>query len=434
MKARPWVRVNQIHDHLGEEITVKGWLQNKRSSGKVQFLLLRDGTGVIQGVMGQKDVPAETFDLTGELTQESSLIATGVVRRDSRAPGGYELLLSDLKLVHRAEEYPLSPKEHGPDFLLSHRHLWLRSGRQRAIMMIRAEMIRAVKDFLDSQGFIQLDAPILTPTVCEGTTTLFSTQYFDQGQAYLTQSGQFYAEAGALALGKVYTFGPTFRAEKSKTRRHLTEFWMIEPEAAFTDLDDLMDLAEDLIAYFISRVLEARKEEFKVLERDTSGLEKVKRPFVRLTYDQALKNLDALGHSPVWGQDLGAPEETALSENYDLPILIHRYPKEAKAFYMKTDPQDPRLALCLDVLAPEGYGEIVGGSQREDDLKVLIERMEQEGVPVGPLEWYLDLRRYGTVPHSGFGLGLERSIAWVCGLKHVREAIPFPRMIDRCYP
>jgi len=431
---KPWIRIDRIGRHVGGEVTVKGWVYNKRSSGKVRFLLVRDGTGLVQTVMSQADVPEEVFRTFDDLTQESSVILTGLVRADRRAPGGCELILSGLELVHRAEEYPLAPKEHGPDFLLRHRHLWLRSPRQTAIMRIRSELGRAVRDFFDERGFVQLDTPILTATACEGTTTLFATRYFDQGPAYLSQSGQLYAEAGAMALGRVYTYGPTFRAEKSKTRRHLTEFWMIEPEMAYADLDEIMDLAEELIVHFVSHILETRRRELDLLERDPRPLEKIKKPFVRLTYDQALDQIRALGGGPEWGQDLGAPDETLLSRSSDLPILVHRYPLAAKAFYMKPDARDRRLALCVDVLAPEGYGEIIGGSQREDDIEALSARMAAENIPRESLEWYLDLRRYGSVPHAGFGLGLERTVAWLCGLQHVREAAPFPRLMDRIYP
>ncbi|MFH1136799.1 MAG: asparagine--tRNA ligase [Pseudomonadota bacterium] len=431
---KPWIRIAEAGGYVDREVTMKGWVYNHRSSGKIHFIIFRDGSGFIQTVMGRKDVSPEVFELAGGLTQESSIVVTGVVRQDSRAPGGCELALTDLKLVNLAMEYPLSPKEHGPDFLLRHRHLWLRTPRQRALMAVRAELIRAIRDFFDERGFILLDSPILTPNACEGTTTLFATDYFDQGKAFMTQSGQLYAEAGAMALGKVYTFGPTFRAEKSKTRRHLTEFWMAEPEIAFAELEDIMVLSEELIMFLATRVLENRREELKTLERDLGPLERLRRPFVRMSYTEALEKLKALGASPVWGDDLGAPEETLLSGQVDRPILLHRYPAEAKAFYMKKDPEDPRVVLCLDVLAPEGYGEIIGGSQREDDLDALTGRMEAEGIPLEPLSWYLDLRRYGSTPHAGFGLGLERALAWLCGLKHVREAIPFPRLMDRIYP
>jgi len=430
----PWIRVETLSKYVGETVTLKGWLYNKRSSGKICFIMLRDGTGIVQMVMSQTDVPAETFHLYDDLTQESAIEATGLVKEDKRSPGGVEIGLTDLKVINIAEEYPITPKDHGPDFLLQRRHLWLRSKRQHAIMRVRAEVIRAIQDFFDEQGFIRLDTPIFSPSNCEGASTLFEVPYFNHSQAYLTQSGQLYAEAGAMALGRVYTFGPTFRAEKSKTRRHLTEFWMIEPELAFANLNDIMDLAEDLIAFILERALQNRSAELETLERDMEPLKKVRRPFVRISYDDALDQLKQLGGSLEWGQDLGGTDETLLSQQYDRPLLVHRYPVQAKAFYMKPDPDDPRLTLNLDVLAPEGYGEIIGGSQREDDLNALQDRMEREGIPREPLEWYLDLRRYGSVPHSGFGLGLERAVAWICGLKHVREAIPFPRLMDRFYP
>lgn len=426
--------IENLNAHDGDVITIKGWLYNKRGSGKIRFLLVRDGTGIVQGIMGKQDVSEEVFERFNGLVQESPLEIRGQVKKEDRAVGGYELLIQDIKPLGPTQEYPITQKEHGPDFLLSRRHLWLRSKRQNAIMRIRAELTKAICDFFDERGFVRMDAPILTPSSCEGASTLFPVPYFDHGEAYLTQSGQLYAEAGAMALGKVYTFGPTFRAEKSKTRRHLTEFWMIEPEMAFADLDDVMGLAEDLIRYFVTRLLEKRKTEFKALERDLAPLEKMTRPFVRLSYDDALETLKELGGQPVWGQDLGAGDETLLSSHYDVPVMIHRYPAKIKAFYMKLDREDPRLAMCVDILAPEGYGEIIGGSEREDDLDRLLKRMDEEGIPQEPLEWYLDLRRYGSVPHSGFGLGLERAITWVCGLKHVREAIPFPRLLDRIYP
>jgi asparaginyl-tRNA synthetase len=384
--------------------------------------------------MSRADVPEEIFDLFSKLTRESSLEITGLVKADQRAPGGHELILKDVKPISIAEEYPITPKEHGPDFLLQNRHLWLRSRKQEAIMRIRAELIRAICDFFDELGFIRLDAPVFTPSACEGTASLFAVDYFKYGQAYLTQSGQLYAEAGAMALGRVYTFGPTFRAEKSKTRRHLTEFWMVEPEMAFADLEDIMSLAEDLINHILSRVLENKRAELDVLERDAGKLERIKSPYLRLSYQEALDKLKSMGSGLDWGQDLGATDETMLSAEQDGPVLVHRYPAEAKAFYMKSDPNDTRLVLCVDVLAPEGYGEIIGGSQREDDFETLLSRMAEENIPREPLEWYLDLRRYGSVPHSGFGMGLERTLAWICGLKHVREAIPFPRMMDRIYP
>lgn len=430
----PWIRIEDLKNHVEEIVTCKGWLYNKRKSGKIRFLLLRDGTGILQAVMSRADVPEEIFDLFNKLTRESSLEITGLVKADQRAPGGHELILKDVKPISIAEEYPITPKEHGPDFLLQNRHLWLRSRKQEAIMRIRAELIRAICDFFDELGFIRLDAPVFTPSACEGTASLFAVDYFKYGQAYLTQSGQLYAEAGAMALGRVYTFGPTFRAEKSKTRRHLTEFWMVEPEMAFADLEDIMSLAEDLINHILSRVLENKRAELDVLERDAGKLERIKSPYLRLSYQEALDKLKSMGSGLDWGQDLGATDETMLSAEQDGPVLVHRYPAEAKAFYMKSDPNDTRLVLCVDVLAPEGYGEIIGGSQREDDFETLLSRMAEENIPREPLEWYLDLRRYGSVPHSGFGMGLERTLAWICGLKHVREAIPFPRMMDRIYP
>lgn len=431
---KPWIRIEDLKNHVEERVTCKGWLYNKRKSGKVRFLLLRDGTGLLQAVMSRADVPEEIFDLFNKLTRESSLEITGLVKADQRAPGGHELILKDVKPISIAEEYPITLKEHGPDFLLQNRHLWLRSRKQEAIMRIRAELIRAICGFFDELGFIRLDTPVFTPSACEGTSSLFAVDYFKYGQAYLTQSGQLYAEAGAMALGRVYTFGPAFRAEKSKTRRHLTEFWMVEPEMAFADLEDIMSLAEDLINHILSRVLENRRAELDVLERDAGKLERIKSPYLRLSYQEALDKLKSRGSGPKWGQDLGAADETMLSAEQDGPVLVHRYPAEAKAFYMKADPNDPRLVLCVDVLAPEGYGEIIGGSQREDDFDTLVSRMAEENIPREPLEWYLDLRRYGSVPHSGFGMGLERTLAWICGLKHVREAIPFPRMMDRIYP
>lgn len=431
---KPWIRIEDLKNHVDERVTCKGWLYNKRKSGKIRFLLLRDGTGLLQAVMSRADVPEEIFDLFNKLTRESSLEITGLVKADQRAPGGHELILKDVKPISIAEEYPITLKEHGPDFLLQNRHLWLRSRKQEAIMRIRAELIRAICGFFDELGFIRLDAPVFTPSACEGTSSLFAVDYFKYGQAYLTQSGQLYAEAGAMALGRVYTFGPAFRAEKSKTRRHLTEFWMVEPEMAFADLEDIMSLAEDLINHILSRVLENRRAELDVLERDAGKLERIKSPYLRLSYREALDKLKSMGSGPDWGQDLGATDETMLSAEQDGPVLVHRYPAEAKAFYMKADPNDPRLVLCVDVLAPEGYGEIIGGSQREDDFDTLLSRMAEENIPREPLEWYLDLRRYGSVPHSGFGMGLERTLAWICGLKHVREAIPFPRMMDRIYP
>lgn len=428
-----WVYIEDIARHEGTEVTLKGWLHNRRSSGKLHFLQVRDGTGVLQCVMFKNDVPPEQFALADHLTQESSLIVTGSVRADPRAPLGYELSVKDLQLVHVAEAYPITPKEHGVAFLLDHRHLWLRSSRQHAILRVRSTIIRACRDYFDRNGFTLLDAPIFTPAACEGTTTLFVTDYFGE-QAFLTQSGQLYIEAGALALGKVYCFGPTFRAEKSKTRRHLTEFWMIEPEVAYMDLAGDMDLAEDFVEYVVQRTLEERRRELATLERDTAPLERVRKPFPRIGYTDAIELLRTRGTSIEWGADFGGDEETTISNAFDRPVMVHRYPTECKAFYMKADPADPRLALCVDVLAPEGYGEIIGGGQREDDLATLERKIQEHHLPPEAFTWYLDLRRYGSVPHAGFGMGIERLVAWVCGLHHVRETIPFPRMLERLRP
>ncbi len=425
--------VEGIGAHEGRTVTLRGWLAARRSSGKIHFLQVRDGTGTIQCVMGRNDVAPDVFTLADHLPQESSLEVTGVVRADRRAPIGFELGVTDLRVLQRSAEYPITPKEHGVDFLLSHRHLWVRSSRQHAVLRVRAEVERACRDYLDAHGFLPFDAPILTPSACEGTTSLFPVEYFGE-TAYLTQSGQLYAEAGALAFGKVYCFGPTFRAEKSKTRRHLTEFWMVEPEMAFAGLDEDMDLAEDFLESVVQRVLERRAAELRVLERDTARLERVRKPFPRLAYAEALEILRRKGFPVEWGADFGGDEETALSAEFDRPVLVHRYPVEAKAFYMKADPADPRVALCVDVLAPEGYGEVIGGGQREDDLATLEGKIAAHGLPREAFEWYLDLRRYGSVPHAGFGMGIERCVAWLCGLHHVRETIPFPRMLERMRP
>ena len=433
MSDAPWVYIEDIGQQDGETVTLKGWLYNRRSSGKLHFLLLRDGTGILQCVVFKKDVTPETFALADHLPQESSLIVTGTVRRDERAPLGYELGVTQLELLQQAEEYPITPKEHGVAFLLDHRHLWVRSARQHAVLRIRAEVVRACREYFDTRGFVLFDSPILTPAACEGTTTLFETPYFDE-KAYLTQSGQLYVEAGALAFGKVYCFGPTFRAEKSKTRRHLMEFWMVEPEVAFMDLAGDMDLAEDFVASIVARVLATRRRELEVLERDIGVLEKVRKPFPRIAYAQALELLRDKGVSVEWGADFGADDETAISSSFDRPVLVHRYPIECKAFYMKADPADPRVALCVDMLAPEGYGEIIGGGQREDDLETLRSKVRQHGLPEDAFGWYLDLRRYGSVPHAGFGMGIERVVAWLCGLPHVRETVPFPRMLERLRP
>jgi asparaginyl-tRNA synthetase len=428
-----WVYIEDIGRHEGEEVTLKGWLYNRRSSGKLHFLLVRDGTGVLQCVVFKKDVTPEEFALADRLAQESALIVTGKVRADPRAPLGYELGVKQLELVHEAQDYPITPKDHGVAFLLDHRHLWLRSSRQQAVLRIRSEVVRACRDYFDQRGFLLFDAPILTPAACEGTTTLFETEYFEQ-RAYLTQSGQLYAEAGALAFGKVYCFGPTFRAEKSKTRRHLMEFWMIEPEVAFLDLAGDMDLAEDFVEFVVQRVLANRRRELETLERDVAPLERVRKPFPRITYSEAVELLNRKGFPVEWGSDFGGDEETAISADFDRPVLVHRYPAACKAFYMKADPADPRLALCVDMLAPEGYGEIIGGGQREDDYEALRRKIEHHNLPEEAFSWYLDLRRFGSVPHAGFGMGIERVIAWVCGLAHVREAIPFPRMLERLHP
>lgn len=426
--------IEELPQRQGQSVTIRGWLHNKRSSGKIRFLLVRDGTGIVQGVLVRGQLPDADFEQFDQLTQESSLIIQGRVRADARAPGGFELEVTHLQPLQIAADYPISPKEHGVAFLLEHRHLWLRSPRQQAILRIRDEIIRACRDFFAQRGFILIDTPIFTPAACEGTSTLFQTDYFNQRTAYLSQSGQLYLEAAAMALGKVYCFGPTFRAEKSKTRRHLTEFWMAETEVAFAELEDIMLLAEDLLCYLVARTLERRVSELQTLERDLEPLRAVQAPFPRLSYTEARQRLHAVGQELPWGQDLGAADETMLSKMFDRPLMVHRYPRECKAFYMKTDPPDPRLALCVDILAPEGYGEIIGGSQREDDLETLLARLEEHRLPREPFEWYLDLRRYGSVPHSGFGLGIERTVAWLCGLKHVREAIPFPRLLDRLYP
>jgi asparaginyl-tRNA synthetase len=427
------VYISDIAKYEGQEVTLKGWLYNKRSSGKLHFLQLRDGTGVIQCVVFKGDVPEEVFNLSDKITQESSTIVKGVVRADKRSPIGYEIGVKDVKVVQMAEEYPITPKEHGVAFLMEHRHLWLRSSRQHAILRIRSEIIRACRSYFDDNGFTLIDSPIFTPAACEGTTTLFETDYFGE-KAYLTQSGQLYSEAAIMAFGRTYCFGPTFRAEKSKTRRHLTEFWMVEPEVAYYDLNDNMDLAEDMLAHIVRQVLKNRRYELEVLERDISKLEKVVKPFPRITYTEAIEILNKNGVNMIWGDDFGGDEETVLSNQFDKPVLVHRYPVQCKAFYMKADTQDPRLALCVDVLAPEGYGEIIGGGQREDDLKTLEQKIKDHNLPLEAFKWYLDLRRYGSVPHSGFGMGIERAVAWICGLHHVRETIPFPRLMERITP
>ena len=438
----PVTTIREIGKYEGQTVTIRGWLYNLRESGKLLFPIIRDGSGLIQGVVFKKDVSPELFDTIKNLTQESSVVVTGNVRADKRAPGGYEMDVRDAQVVQAVpvdEPYPITPKEHGVDFLMEHRHLWLRSQRQAAILRVRSEIERAMHDFFDSRDFIRTDPPILTPAACEGTSTLFPVEYFDE-QAYLTQSGQLYIEATAMALGKVYSFGPTFRAEKSKTRRHLTEFWMVEPEVAYAELDDIMKLAEDFISHIVQRVLEKRRQDLEVLERDISKLENIKAPFPRLSYDEAVKMLQE-GHAKgelesrfEWGGDFGSPDETYISSKFDRPVMVHRYPTEVKAFYMEPDPQNPKVALCVDVLAPEGYGEIIGGSQRIGSYELLLKRIKEHDLPIEAFKWYLDLRKYGGVPHSGFGMGIERAVAWICGLEHVRETIPFARMLYRLYP
>jgi asparaginyl-tRNA synthetase len=429
----PVVYVENVGAYEGNEVTLRGWVYNKRSSGKLQFILLRDGTGIIQCVAFKGNFAAEQFESLDKLTQESSLEIRGQVRKDSRSPGGYELDIVGFRVIQLAENYPITPKEHGTAFLMENRHLWLRSSRQHAILKIRHEVIKACRDFFDDRGFTLSDTPIFTPNACEGTTNLFETDYFDQ-KAYLTQSGQLYSEATAAAFGKVYCFGPTFRAEKSKTRRHLMEFWMVEPEVAFATLEETMDLAEGLICFILERVLTKRKDQFAILERDTSLLEKMVSPFPRLSYDDAVKKMQAAGSEIQWGGDFGGGDETILSEQYDSPVMVHRYPSSVKAFYMQPDPERPEVALCVDVLAPEGYGEIIGGGARIHDYDLLLKRIREHNLSVEPFRWYLDLRKYGSVPHAGFGMGIERMVAWLCKLTHLREAIAFPRTLYRIYP
>ncbi len=427
------VYVEDIATHEGEEIWFRGWLVNRRSSGKIQFLILRDGSGFIQAVVSKADVPERVWEDAKRLTIESSLEARGRVRADRRAPGGYELDLLDLHIIHLAEEYPIGKKEHGVAFLLDRRHLWLRSRRQHAILRIRHEVIAACRRFLDGRGFVLGDTPIFTPNACEGTTTLFETRYFDE-TAYLSQSGQLYNEAIAMAVGRTYCFGPTFRAERSKTRRHLIEFWMVEPEVAFAGLEDIIVLAEELIRYVVTSVLENRRRELETLERDTARLEAAIGPFTRMRYDDAVRLLKEKGFAIEWGEDFGAQHETALSEAHPTPVVVTHYPTAVKAFYMQPDAERPELALCVDILAPEGYGEIVGGGQRIHDRDLLLRRLKEYELPRDAFEWYVDLRRYGSVPHSGFGMGIERLVAWICRLEHLREAIPFPRMLYRLRP
>jgi asparaginyl-tRNA synthetase len=434
--------ISEIGKHDGQTVTLRGWLYNLRESGKLLFPIFRDGSGQIQGIVPKSGVPPEVFDAIKGLTQESSVIVEGRVRADKRAPGGYELDVSNIQVLQRVSEsdpYPISLKEHGVDFLMEHRHLWLRTPRQAAILRVRAEIIKAARDFFDDRGFTLTDPPILTPAACEGTSTLFPVDYFEE-QAYLTQSGQLYIEATAMALGKVYSFGPTFRAEKSKTRRHLTEFWMVEPEVAYATLDDLMSLAQEMISFLVKRCLEKRRPDLQTIGREVARLETIEVPFPRISYDDAVKMLQE-GHAKgvlenkfEWGGDLGSPDETYISSQFDRPVMIHRYPAKVKAFYMEPDPVRPELALCVDVLAPEGYGEIIGGSQRLASYELMVQRIREHGLPEEAFKWYLDLRKFGSVPHGGFGMGIERVVAWICGLEHVRETIPFPRMLHRLYP
>jgi asparaginyl-tRNA synthetase len=432
----PIVNIEQVGDFAGQDVTIRGWLYNQRESGKLLFPIFRDGTGLLQGVVSQKDRP-EAFAAMKGLTQESSVIVTGRVNPDARAPGGFELHIASVEVVQKVPEsdpYPIQLKEHGVDFLLDRRHLWVRTPRQAAILRIRDEVVRAAHDFMHQQGYILTETPIFTPAACEGTTTLFEVDYVDESKAYLTQSGQLYVEATAAALGKVYTFGPTFRAEKSKTRRHLTEFWMLEPEAAYCHLEDMMLLGEGLVSHIAQTVLNNRANELETLKRDASKLEPVKAPFPRITYDEAIAILQQRGNPAQWGDDFGGDEETILSSQFDRPVIVHRFPAAIKAFYMEPDPERPELALGFDMLAPEGYGEIIGGGERVSSLELLQKRLREHHLPEEAFQWYLDLRRYGSVPHAGFGLGLERTVAWICGTEHIREVIPFPRMIYRIYP
>jgi len=428
-----WVYIEDIPSHKDQAVEIRGWVYNKRSSGKIRFLLIRDGTGVLQATIFSADEKNPLFKIFDELTQESSLIIRGQVKEDKRAPGGYELNIQDIEVLQIAKEYPITPKEHSTAFLMENRHLWLRSRKQHAVLQIRAEIIKAIRDFFDGRGFRLMDTPILTPSACEGTTTLFETQYFDE-KAYLSQSGQLYNEATAMAFGKVYCFGPTFRAEKSKTRRHLIEFWMVEPEVAFATLSDTIELGEDLVLFIIERVLSKRKHSLEELERDTKPLEQVKKPFPRLTYEETLPRLQEKGSKIQWGDDFGAQEEKIISELYPSPVCITHFPVKIKAFYMQPDSKRPDLVLGVDFMASEGYGEIIGGGQRIHDLELLEKKIKEHNLPRRAYEWYLDLRKFGSVPHAGFGLGVERTLAWICKLKHIREAIPFPRLLYRIYP
>jgi asparaginyl-tRNA synthetase len=430
------ITIEDAGKYDGQEVTIEGWLYNLRESGKLLFPIFRDGTGIMQGVVAVKENPDAFAALKG-LTQESSVIVTGKIRAEQRAPGGYEIGVTQVRVVQKVSEsepYPIQLKEHGVDFLLDHRHLWMRTPRQAAILRIRAEAERAARNYLDSQGYTLTDAPMFTPAACEGTSTLFEVNYIDDQKAYLTQSGQLYIEATAMALGKVYTFGPTFRAEKSKTRRHLTEFWMLEPEAAYAGLDDMMALGEGLVSAIVQSVLKNKPRELEMLKRDTKKLENVTAPFPRIRYEDAIKILQKHGNPSKFGDDIGGDEETIVSNEFDRPVMVHRYPAAIKAFYMQPDAERPDLALAFDMLAPEGYGEIIGGSQRIHDYDLLVKRLKEHNLPVESFQWYLDLRRYGSVPHAGFGMGLERTVAWICGVEHIREVIPFPRMLYRVYP
>lgn len=443
-----WVYIEKISQYVDKEVTIKGWLYNIRSSGKLMFPELRDGTGLIQGVVSKKEVSEEVWDDFSKLTQESSVIVKGIVSKHPKKENVYELQISDIEVVQISEPYPITPKEHGIEFLADKRHLWIRSPRQVSILRIRNEIIQSIREYMYNNGFILFDTPIFTPNACEGTSTLFSTDYFDLGKAYLSQSGQLYAESGAMALGKVYTLGPTFRAEYSMTRRHITEFWMMEPEMAYFDLKDDMDMIEDFLEYVVQRVIKNKSSELEILQRDITKLERVKKPFPRITYDEAVEILrkkdiplirkTANGEEHIrpfpWGEDFGAPHEEAIVEDFDKPVMVHRWPAHAKAFYMKRDPENQEVALGVDVLAPEGFGEIIGGSEREDNLDYLLERIKEHQLPMEEFEWYLDLRRFGSVPHSGFGLGIERLVSWICNLEHIREAIPFARRPNRIRP
>ncbi|HET9481119.1 MAG TPA: asparagine--tRNA ligase [Candidatus Polarisedimenticolia bacterium] len=427
------VAISDLEGHVGGQVTLRGWVYHKRDIGKIRFLVMRDGSGYAQGVVVAREVAPEVFEAAGALTQESSFLMTGTVRREPRAPGGFEINVNGLSPIHVAAEYPISPKEHGTEFLMDNRHLWLRSSRPHAILRVRHEVCQAIREFFDQRGFVLIDAPIFTPAACEGTSTLFETEYFGD-KAYLTQSGQLYLEPACMAFGKVYCFGPTFRAEKSKTRRHLTEFWMVEPEVAFLELPGLLDLAEEFILYIVGRVLDKRREELKVLERDISKLEAVSRPFPRMRYDEAAAVLKEKGVDFQHGNDFGGTDETILSEMNPSPLMVTHYPAAVKAFYMQPDTAAPDKALCVDILAPEGYGEIIGGSQRIHDYDVLHRRILEHGLPEEAFKWYLEIRKYGTVPHSGFGMGIERTVTWLCGIHHLREAIPYPRTLSRIYP